>query len=149
MTADESRRKMKLEGTEYSTGGMINFTGETILQPGPGNCITLTLATRGKRNTAPAYAALWYDEYLVYRVYLQLPPTVTPATIPLTGNSLVYLVGRYDQPSESKRYLPTGGTFVVDSLTAHQLYGTIEGQFANPANQSVAVDGKFKVRITE
>lgn len=149
MTADESRRKMKLEGSEYSSGGVINYSGESALQPGPGNCITLTLATRGQRNKPPAYAALWYDEYLVYRVYLQLPPSVAPATIPLVGNSLVYLAGRYDQPAATKRFLPTGGTLVVDSVTSHQLFGTIDGAFANSVNQVVTVDGKFKVRIAK
>lgn len=148
MTADESRRKMKLEGSEFSSGAAINPAGESILQPGPADCITLTLATRGQRNEAPPYSALWYDEYLIFKVYLQLPPSVKPATIPLAGNSLVYLAGRYDQPADTKRYLPTEGTLVVDSVTTHYLFGTINGAFINPKSQVVSVDGRFKVRVS-
>ncbi len=149
LTADETRRKMKVEGTEYIANALINPTADEKTSAGPGNCIMLILGTRGERGKTPQYSAISYDEYLLYRLYLQLPAEPKPSAIPLIGNSFVQLIGRYDQPAEAKLFLPEFGTLVIDSVTSKHLYGTIDGRFNNTQGEPLAVDGKFKVKVAK
>ncbi|MEW6051918.1 MAG: hypothetical protein AB1644_12770 [Candidatus Zixiibacteriota bacterium] len=147
LTAEESRRKIKVEGTEYIANALIDPTSDEKTAAGPGNCIVLILGARGERGKTPQYSAISYDEYLLYRVYLQLPVEPKPSTIPLSGNAFVQLIGRYDQPVEAKLFLPDYGTLVVDSISSHHLFGTIDGRFKNSRGEPLTVDGKFKVRV--
>jgi len=150
MDTGDERKKVKVEEKEYFPNTVLNDPyAEIKLLEGDGNCLIITIGTRGDQVETDRIKNLVfeYDEYLKKRIYLQLPDELRLMSINLTGKSFIQLLGRYDQSAESKIYVPQTGALVIDSLAGNKLYGTLNGQYANNKGETVAFDGKFKIKI--
>jgi hypothetical protein len=84
-----------------------------------------------------------------FEIYLQLPPKPAPGMIPLKNNSFVHMLGQYERPTEEKMFLAQSGSLVIDSLSDKRLFGTINGDFKNSADEPVRFEGRFKVKYTD
>ena len=150
MDTGDERKKVKVEEKEFFPNTVLNDPYADIkLLEGDGNCLIVTIGTRGDQVKTDRIKNLMfeYDEYLKERIYFQLPSELRPMSINLTGKSFIQLLGRYDQPAETKIYVPQTGALVIDSLVGNKLYGTLNGQYANNNGETVAFDGKFKVKV--
>lgn len=149
-TADEVRRKAKVEQTQYFRDArLLDPQNDNKIEPGAGNVLLLTTGTRGETREAAPYAVLGYDEYLRLEVYFQLPQAVVVDSIPLQDHSFVWVLGRYDRPRESRLFMPESGYLVVDSIAGKRLFGTLDGTYRNGEGVPLQFDGKFKVKISE
>lgn len=149
-TADEVRRKVKVEQTQYFRDArLVDPEADNKIVPGAGNVVMLRTGTRGETHKTGPYDMLGWDEYLRCEVYFQLPEAVTVDSLPLEGNSFVWVLGRYDRPRESRLFMPESGYLVVDSLPGNRLYGTLGGVYKNGDGVPLQFDGKFRVKIAE
>ncbi len=149
MNAGGEDKKVKVEQTEFMENTVLNQPfAELKTVRGSGNCLVITISTRGEKLPVDRYRTLMfeYDEYVKKRIYIQLPPEIKPETIDLPGNSFIHLLGRYEQSPETKIFIPQSGTLVVDSLAKNVLYGTVTGHFENSGKMPLAVNGRFKVK---
>ncbi|MBD3402771.1 hypothetical protein GF420_07735 [candidate division GN15 bacterium] len=150
MAAGEDRRKVTVVTTEYIPGvRLTNLYADRKVTPGAGSCLVLSTQTRGRTvDTEFLQEFVQFDENLQSDLYLQLPPVPAPDSIDLTGNAVVQLRGRYEQPMVEKVFLPDpGGKLVVDSIVSEHLYARIDGVFTSQAGQQVTFDGNFRARI--
>jgi hypothetical protein len=150
LVQDESRRKVKVESTQYITDAILGspYERDRVVR-GRGNCIVLTTGSRGEEVKTTSTDIIAWDRYVRFEVYLQLPPKPAPGTIPLKNNSFVHLLGRYEKPTEEKVFLAQSGNLVIDSLSHEHLFGTIDGQFENAKDETVGFQGRFKVKYTD
>ncbi|MBN1211460.1 MAG: hypothetical protein JXA92_02690 [candidate division Zixibacteria bacterium] len=150
MNFGEERKKVRVEQTEFLENTTLNqpFADIKVLK-GTGHCLIVTISTRGEKLPTDRFRTLMfeYDEYLTQKIYIQLPTALEAQKISLSGNSFIHLLGRYDQPPETKIFVPQSGSLVIDSLVKNTLYGTIDGRYENSEKLAVAVDGKFKVKM--
>jgi len=150
MDFGEERKKVKVEQTEFLENTTLNqpFADIKVLQ-GTGHCLIVTISTRGEKLPTDRFRTLMfeYDEYLMQKLYIQLPFEFEAQKISLSGNSFIHLLGRYDQPPETKIFVPQSGSLVIDSLAKNTLYGTIDGRYENSEKMVVVVEGKFKVKM--
>ena len=145
LTTGEERRKMSVDQTEYLIGAELSdpYALQKVTSSRK-NTVVVTSSTRGERvKTEFIQDFLQFDETLVSKLFIELPPQPKPDTISLLGQSMVQVLGRYEQSPESKIFLPKEGTFVIDSLTDDKLYGTISGRYENTPGQSLWMDGHF------
>lgn len=56
-------------------------------------------------------------------------------------------MGRYDLSADSKVFLPTRGSFMIDSVTTKNLFGTIEGRYQNKDKAPLGINGQFKIDL--
>lgn len=149
LTTGEERRKTSIEQTEYLIGAQLaDPYAVQKVTPSRDNVIVVTTSTRGQQvKTEFLQDFLQFDETLVSKLFIQLPPQPKPDTIALLDHSVVQVLGRYEQPAESKIFLPKEGTFVIDSLANNKLYGTVVGTFENPPGQTLKMDGNFWVKM--
>lgn len=149
-TADEVRRKAKVEQTQFFRDARImDPAADNKIAPGPGNVLMLTTGTRGERHESGPYTILGYDEYLRCEVYFQLPQEVVVGPTPLVENSFVWMLGRYDRPRGERLFLPESGQLLVDSISSGRLYGTLDGIYRNATGMPLQFDGRFRVKIAE
>ena len=150
MTSEGARKKVKVEKAELLAGSALNdpYARQKTID-GIATTAIITTGARWHQPEDKRVFMLGFDEYLRCRIYIQLPQTPVADTIDLPGNSFVHLLGRYDLPTESKIFLPVSGTFVVDSVTSKNLFGTIHGQYENRSGTPLDFDGQFKVKITD
>jgi len=150
LSTEGHTKKVKVENTELLTNSALNdpYAREKTIT-GELNTAVITTGARWRQPEDKRVFMLGFDEYLRCRVYIQLPLTLIADTIDLQGNSFVHLLGRYDLPAESKIFLPASGTFVIDSVTPKNLFGTINGSYENRSGTSLAFDGQFKMRIND
>ena len=144
--------RIDVEQTQFAGMTVLGspLAEEKIVQ-GMGNTIMIGTGARGEREAKESqYDVFAFDEYLRYRIYIQLPVTLDRRTVPLQGNSFAEVLGRYDQPPEANVFLAESGSFVVDSVAAKHLFGTIKkGIFANSKGGKVTFDGRFKVKVAD
>jgi hypothetical protein len=150
LTSEGNQKKVKVEKTELLAGAALNdpYAGQKTID-GFATTAIITTGTRWQQPEDKRVFMLGFDEYLRCHIYIQLPQTPAADTIDLQGNSFVHLLGRYDLPAESKIFLPSSGTFVVDSVTSKHLFGTIHGQYENRSGTPLDFDGQFKMKITD
>jgi hypothetical protein len=150
MTSEGAKKKVKVEKAELLAGSALNdpYARQKTID-GVATTAIVTTGTRWHQPEDKRVFMLGFDEYLRCRIYIQLPQTPTADTIDLPGNSFVHLLGRYDLPAESKIFLPVSGTFVVDSVTSKNLFGTIHGRYENTSGTPLDFDGQFKVKISD
>lgn len=144
----ENRTRVKIEKTEYAIDAVLGDPmSRDKLVSGKGNCLVLITGSRGQTLEADTEDLVSYDRYLRYRIFLQLPVVVGPATINLKDNSFVQLMGWYERPAEDKLYFPQSGNLIVDSLSGKRLFGTLDGHFENHLGETVMFSGEFKAKI--
>jgi hypothetical protein len=150
MDFGQERKKVKVEQAEFLENAILNqpYADVKVLQ-GTGNCLIVTFSTRGEKLPSDRFRTLMfeYDEYLTQKLYIQLPYQLETREISLNGNSFIHLLGRYDQPPETKIFVPQSGSLVIDSLVKNTLYATIDGRFENSERLSEIIEGKFKVKM--
>ncbi|MCP4684725.1 MAG: hypothetical protein GY867_04675 [bacterium] len=148
LVQEEEQKKVKVEKTEFVIDGVLGspLTEEKIVS-GPGNCVILTTGSRGAVSAGSRSDLVNYDQYLRYRIYLQLPSRLRLGRLPLQNNSFLQLLGHYELPPEDKMFIARSGEFSVDSLTDKHLFGSIDGSFQNDLQESVTFRGGFKVKI--
>ena len=144
----QEQSKVKVEKTEYIIDGILGSPNDPDkVVAGPGNCVILTTGSRGKVSGGEEPGLVDYNQYLRYKIFLQLPSRLQLTKLPLENNSFVQLLGYYELPADQKIYLARSGEFSVDSLTDKHLFGSIDGSFENSRNEPVAFKGEFRVRI--
>ena len=123
----------------------------TSLQPPrqPQSCQTtaqLLLGARGKTLEGD-FLGLDFDDYVRYRLFVELPPILEPTTVRLSGKSFVHLLGHYEIPAESKLFFPVSGTLVIDSLAHGKMFATIDGRYENTEKVPLRINGRFKTKV--
>jgi hypothetical protein len=148
VTEDGQARRVDVNETQYAMGFVA---GEALpdqqLIPGSGNSLILTAGTRNRQQAGQRDGVLSFDEYTRYRIWMELPLIVKPGTYPLTGKSVLFVLGRYDQPAASKLFSARSGTFTVDSVAGDRMYATLAGEYRNDSDKPVSVKGQFRARI--
>ncbi len=145
----EDRIKVKVEKTEYMIGTVLGDPmSRDKVEPGDGNILVLITGSRGQTLDKKALEMVSWDRYTRYRVFVQLASTVEAGRIALKDRALVQLMGRYELDSEAKLYHPAQGDLIIDSIAGNKLYGTIDGQFKNNGDETVAFEGQFKAKIS-
>jgi len=140
--------KVKVEKTEYIIDGVLGAPlGRDKVIAGPGNCVILTTGSRGEVSGGEETGLVDYNQYLRYKIFLQLPSRLQVGPLPLNNNSFVQLLGYYELPAEEKIFIARSGEFSVDSLSDKHLFGSLDGTFENNLNQPVAFRGEFRVKI--
>jgi hypothetical protein len=151
MVINNEQKKLKIDQTEYARDVVIgNPYADHKLLPGEDNCIILRTGTRGESYSTDMTQSLFIgtDEYLRTLVYLEVPGLPSADTIKLTDkNSFVQILGRYEQPTEQKIFLPTSGQLVIDSLSGNRMFCTLDGSYANREGNPLTYQGRFKVKI--
>jgi hypothetical protein len=146
----EARTKVKVEKTEFMAGAVLGDPmSRDKVESGDGNCLVLITGSRGRTLDAKTRDLISYDRYIRYRLFVQLAAMVEAGPTALKDNSLLQMMGRYELDAEDKLYYPTGGEMIVDSLADNKLFGTIDGRFENRQGDAVALEGRFKVKISD
>jgi hypothetical protein len=152
MVTESGQDKIKVEQTEYVVGAVINdpYAEQKIVQ-GDGNCIILHTGTRGEglKSNLTETLFLSYDEYLRTLIYIQLPPEPQPGVVDLDDRSFVQILGRYEQPTETKIFLPSNGELTIDSIADQKMFCALDGEFRNNSGDSLTYRGKFKIKIAD
>jgi hypothetical protein len=145
----QEQSKVRVEKTEYVIDGILGtpLSQDKVIE-GPGNCVILTTGSRGEVTGQDDPGLVDYNQYLRYKIFLQLPSRPHLGKLPLENNSFVQLLGYYELPVEEKTFIARSGEFSVDSLTDKHLFGSIDGSYRNYLDQPVAFRGEFKVKIT-
>ncbi|HOD65754.1 MAG TPA: hypothetical protein PLR32_03900 [candidate division Zixibacteria bacterium] len=151
--ADAERSRIDVEQALFTPATRLN---DPLAVPdivsGEGSTAVITVGKRGERYPGTgAYRALSFDQYLQYRIYLELPSPPwdgLPDTIPVVGRSYVRLMRFYERPPAERTYGPETGAFVIDSVRGSSLYGTFDGaQWVNGAGHRVGFEGRVKMRV--
>ncbi|MCM2271106.1 MAG: hypothetical protein NDJ18_00905 [candidate division Zixibacteria bacterium] len=149
-TADEVRRKVKVESTQYIPGRVLGDPNAIEkFAAGNGNTMIVTTGTRGVTQGAETYAVLRFDEYFRCDIYFELPEPVLVDSLPLMDNSYLWIKGRYDQPAGSRLFMPESGYLAIDSIASGRLYATLNGVFRNADATPLAFDGQFRVKFKD
>jgi hypothetical protein len=152
LVSGEKKIVAKVEQTQFAAMTILAspYADAKIVQ-GTGNTLMIGTGSRGEREgKLTQYDVLTFDEYVRYRIFLQLPMVVKKGSTPLTGNAFVERLERYDQPHEENIYMPESGNFIVDSLVSKYMYATFEnGYFANSKGSKVAFQGKIRVKVAD
>ncbi len=148
MSFEESRRKVKIEATEYVQESTLGdpYSDEQVIS-GKENTLILRIGTRGENLTEGKKSFIRYDEYFRARIFLTLPAIPVVTTLPLKDNSFVQIMGRYEIDAIDKIFIPDSGTFVIDSISGDKLYGTLDGHFKNHSNDLLRYEGQFRAKI--
>ena len=117
------------------------------IEPGSNNCLIVTSTCRGKTTDDPLAALLAYDQYLVYRIFLEVPDPVTVARHDLLDRSFVQLAGAFELPPEDKIYYPDSGYVGIESIDGDKLFGVLKGSFKNTKGEEVRFTGTFRARV--
>ncbi len=145
----EKQNKVKVEKTEYVIDGILGTPlDRDKIVAGPGNCVILTTGSRGEVSGEDEPGLVDYNQYLRYKIFLQLPSRLQLGKLPLENNSFVQLLGYYELAAEEKMFLARSGEFSVDSLTDKHLFGSMDGTYRNNLNKPVTFRGEFKIKIT-
>ncbi len=148
MLRGEERKKVDVEETAYAADSRLNDPiADPKVIPGTSSTIMISIGTRGGTSGGKDLV-LGFDEYLKYRIYVELPARPAPGSIDLVGHSFVQLLMRYELPPAQKIFLPQSGSFVVDSLKGSDLYATLnKGVWKNSVDTTVAFEGELKIKI--
>ncbi|HWR83404.1 MAG TPA: hypothetical protein VN285_08880 [Candidatus Deferrimicrobium sp.] len=150
LTAEGTSRKVKVENVEYLVGTKLdNPYSRDKTAAGAANVIIITTGARWPESEGPTDVILRFDEYLRNRLFIQLPVQPEPDTLSLAGNSFVQLLGRYDLSPAAKMFLPTSGTFIIDSVDSRNLFGTIDGSYKSEPGMVYGFSGRIKVKVAE
>jgi len=149
VTADGETRRVNVEQTQFAPHTILGDPmSEVQIEPGEANCVIVSASARGQRqNPSGKYEVLRYDELLQYRLFLQMPLELTADSWPLADRSFVQIMGRYELRKEEKLFTQSSGTIVIDSLSRNRAYMSVDGQFNNQSGATLAVKGKFRVKV--
>jgi hypothetical protein len=152
LISGEKSQKVKVEQTQFAAMTVLAspYAEEKIVQ-GMGNTLMIGTGSRGARGPKISqYDVLRFDEYLRYRIYIQLPKTLERGSVSLPGNSFAQVLERYDKPQEENIFLAESGNFVLDSVVSRYLFATLQqGVFTNSKGSKVTFDGRCKVRVAD
>ena len=148
MTTDSERTKVKVEQARYIPGVVLvnPLLGEPM-QSGNGSVVILNLGFRGSKLTGFVEFGFGLDEYVKHHLYVQLPDLPGTATVQLKKHSFMQLQEHYELSPEAKVFRPTSGICVIDSVTSSTLFGTLDGTFENHDGATVAIEGRFRVKL--
>ena len=149
-TADDIRRKVKVESTKYIPNRVLGDPNspEKFI-PGNGNTIVVTTGTRGLTREVDTYSVLRFDEYLRCDIYVEIDGPLKLDTIELKDNSYLWIKGRYDQSPGSRLFYPDSGQLSGDSLKSGRIYGTLVGVWINADKVPLSFDGYIKVKYKD
>jgi len=148
MVHGENRQKVDIEATAYVIDTRLNDPlAENKLGPSTtSSTVTISVGTRGTQTDKDL--VLGFDEYLKYRIFIEIPTPLTPGPVELAGHSFVQMLKRYELPPEQKLYKPVSGRFVVDSVRESDLYASLQdGLWKNSIDSTVAFEGRLKIKI--
>lgn len=148
------RAKIDVEETNFAPNTRLNGHLETPnVLPGDRSTVIISLGMRGESlDRTGMDLALGFDQYLKYRIYLELPPSpITRSdTVALAENSFVRLMKFYELPPQEKTFLPVGetGAFIIDSIASGDLFGTFHDAFwENASGKRLGFEGRVKFKI--
>jgi len=148
LTTNAERTRVKVEQSRYIPGVvLVDPMVDKPVQSGNGSVVILNLGFRGSQLNGSTKFGFGLDEYIKHRLYLQLPDLPDTATVQLRGHSFLKLQEHYELSPESKVFQPTSGTCLIDSVTSSTMFGTLDGVFENPDGVSVAIEGRFRVKM--
>ena len=116
---------------------------------GDGNVVMVTVGTRWNQKTLDKFSLLGFDRFWRCRIHLQLPRQIAAGETRLSENSFLQVMEHYQLGPEQTIFLPTDGSFTVDSVTSKALFMTIDGAFENQEKQPLKFTGQFKVDKSE
>lgn len=152
LISGEKSQKVKVEQTQFAGMTVLAspYLEEKIVQ-GMGNTLMIGTGSRGTQGPKTSqYDVLRFDEYLRYRIYIQLPKALEKGSVSLQGNSFAQVLERYDKPQEENIFLAESGNFVLDSVVSRYLFATLQkGVFANSKGSKVTFDGRCKIRVAD
>ena len=148
------RAKIDIEETAFAPDTRLSKSnGQPWVLTGDRSTVVISLGMRGEPlDRGAADIALGFDQYLKYRIYIELPPVPinAPDTIPLQGNSIVRLMKFYEIPQNEKTYLPISnrGALIIDSISSGNLFGTFQDAFwENITGERIGFEGRLKFKI--
>lgn len=147
------RAKIDVEETTFAPDTKLSDpNGTPWVVAGDRSTVVISLGMRGEPLERGSDIALGFDQYLKYRIYLELPsaPITAPDTVPLAGNSVVRLMKFYEIPQTEKTYLPLGnqGIFIIDSVSSGNLFGTFDMAFwENMKGERIGFEGRLKFKV--
>jgi hypothetical protein len=144
------QKKVEVEQTEYVHSAIL---GDPYLDykynPGDGNVAVITVGTRWGALETERFRLLGFDEYWRCRLYLELPEPVRSGELPLEGKSFLQVMGRYDVSPEEKIFLPSAGSWIIDSVNSSSVFFSINGKYLNQDSQPLEFTGQFKVKRSD
>ena len=145
----ELRKEVDVESTAFAINSQLNDPfGVPKVITGDRSTVVIYTGWRGDPETGFAKFGLGFDEYIKYRIYLEMPILPKPGIIPLEGNSFVRLMKFYEKPPDEKIFLPVSGQFVIDSVKSSDVYATFQNaRWENKNGLPVEFAGRLKFPI--
>ncbi|MEA2030347.1 MAG: hypothetical protein U9N55_01965 [candidate division Zixibacteria bacterium] len=148
LTTNAERTKVDVENARYIPGViLVDPQADEKVVSGDSSVIIMNMGFRGNAISNFTSLGIKFDEYVKYRLYLQLHGKPDTTTTILKENSYLWLLKHYELESRDKLFLPVSGTCAIDSVSSHKMYGTIDGHFENAKGATVKIDGRFKVKM--
>jgi hypothetical protein len=82
-----------------------------------------------------------------YRIYVDLPPTISIDSVDIVDRSVCRLIGLYNLPEEQRRYACHEGFMVIDTVRSRLTCGYLYGQYVNINNDTLSFEGRFRARL--
>lgn len=82
-----------------------------------------------------------------YRIYVDLPPTITVDSADIVDRSVCRLIGLYNLPEEQRRYTCHEGFMVIDTVRSRLTCGYLYGHYININNDTLSFEGRFRARL--
>ncbi len=147
---DFHRYKMQVDQTAFAPNTNLNSnpydTPKVVV--GEKNTVMIATGRRGAPEERVTELGLGIDEYIIYRIYLELPANLEAGNIPLAENSFVRLMKYFEIPVDEKIFLPVDGQFVIDSVRSGNLFGTFSNaRWENQNGIPVGFAGRVRFKI--
>jgi len=141
---DEIYKRVDVESSDYVMDAVLGdpMTDDKIV-PGDGSVAVVTIGTRWKAKGKAELSIVGFDEYLRMQIYLGLAPLPGPDSVQLVDNSVAQMLGQYDQPPARRVFLAENGFYRIDSVSAGNLFITLQGDYANTLGEVVTFNGEF------
>ncbi len=151
LTGEGPRKRVKIEHTQLIRDADLSDPQEqTKYKAGDHNVAVLTVSTRHNRPDSSGTA--WefsFDESWRADVYIQMPEPIQPGRYNLQGLSYAVLIEQYQLTNDQRAFYALSGDFVVDSISMRDAFVTINGKYANAKQESMTLDGTFKLKFRE
>ena len=147
---DLHRYKMQVDQTAFARGTRLNSDPYGVPKVVVGDKSTVMIATgrRGAPEDRVTELGIGIDEYIIYRIYLELPADLTAGEVPLIDNSFVRLMKYFEIPADEKIFLPVSGQFTIDSVRSGDLFGTFtNARWENQNGIPVGFAGRVRFKV--
>lgn len=145
---DGSHRGGSVEEVKFFPASRLgNPNSRYQIQEGDGNCLIVTATCRGETTEDDFSALLAYDQYLVYRIFMQIPDSVQMSRHNLIDSSFVQLSGMYQVPAEDKIFFPDSGYVEIVEIDGSRMYARFDGHFRNTKGETLSFSGNFRTKF--